>query len=76
MNFACPNSGYIAGIRSQHSDEREDRVFRFKCCAVPGIIVTMFIVVSKLTFVSVFNKWNMEQGVRLETTVNIAAVII
>ena len=38
MDFACPNSGYIAGIRSQHSNEREDRVFRFKCCSVPGTI--------------------------------------
>lgn len=36
VDFACPNSGFIAGIRSQHSNEREDRVFRFKCCSVPG----------------------------------------
>ena len=36
LDFVCPGTGYIAGIRSKHNNEREDRIFRFKCCSADG----------------------------------------
>ena len=34
MNFTCQDGGLVAGLSSRHSNDQEDRVWRFKCCSV------------------------------------------
>ena len=34
--FQCPGNRLISGMMSYHDNKKEDRRFRFRCCAVPG----------------------------------------
>ncbi|GFN99551.1 hemagglutinin/amebocyte aggregation factor [Plakobranchus ocellatus] len=36
MSFQCPSDYVLAGLQSYHSNKREDRRFRFKCCKDSG----------------------------------------
>ena len=38
MNFMCPANKYIAGVESHHDNGREDRRWRFTCCAIQNRI--------------------------------------
>ena len=34
MNFTCEDESIVAGLSSWHSNKKEDRSWRFKCCSV------------------------------------------
>ena len=34
MNFMCPANKYVAGVESYHDNGREDRRWKFTCCAI------------------------------------------
>jgi len=34
VNYNCPGNGLIQGIESVHNNDREDRIWKFKCCRV------------------------------------------
>ena len=38
MNFMCPANKYVAGVESHHDNGREDRRWKFTCCAIPNRI--------------------------------------
>ncbi|XP_046350165.2 hemagglutinin/amebocyte aggregation factor-like [Haliotis rufescens] len=38
--FQCPDQGVITGIDSRHSNSREDRQFKFRCCTIPDVMLT------------------------------------
>ena len=38
MNFMCPANQYIAGVKSYHSNSREDRRWKFTCCSISNHI--------------------------------------
>ncbi|XP_046585281.1 hemagglutinin/amebocyte aggregation factor-like [Haliotis rubra] len=38
--FQCSGQGVITGIDSRHSNRREDRQFKFRCCAIPNVVLT------------------------------------
>jgi hypothetical protein len=38
MNYMCPANQYIAGVYSYHDNGREDRRWKFTCCAIPNRI--------------------------------------
>nr|AFJ91810.1 dermatopontin [Ostrea edulis] len=31
--YTCPNGGYLNGVSSIHNNRKEDRQYRFRCCA-------------------------------------------
>ncbi|GFR89025.1 hemagglutinin/amebocyte aggregation factor [Elysia marginata] len=57
LEFQCPNEGIITGMESTHSNRREDRIFKFKCCQPlaafpPSQPSTPFVITIKLTTTS------------------------
>nr|XP_034332017.1 hemagglutinin/amebocyte aggregation factor [Crassostrea gigas] len=34
--YTCPNQGYLNGMHSIHSNNYEDRRFKFRCCSPPS----------------------------------------
>ncbi|XP_055958064.1 hemagglutinin/amebocyte aggregation factor-like [Patella vulgata] len=34
MDFKCPDSGAITGIKSVHDNNKEDRIYHIECCAM------------------------------------------
>ncbi|XP_068675362.1 hemagglutinin/amebocyte aggregation factor-like [Montipora foliosa] len=32
LYYTCPHNGFITGVHSHHSNQREDRRFQFRCC--------------------------------------------
>ncbi|KAK7088510.1 dermatopontin-like [Littorina saxatilis] len=36
--YQCPHDGFLAGMRSYHSNDYEDRRYSFYCCRLPGYV--------------------------------------
>ncbi|KAH3715850.1 hemagglutinin/amebocyte aggregation factor-like [Dreissena polymorpha] len=37
VHFRCPDDGFIHGMRSEHNNHHEDRIWGFYCCKIPEI---------------------------------------
>ncbi|ESO87269.1 hypothetical protein LOTGIDRAFT_106953 [Lottia gigantea] len=40
VNFYCPNNGAMTGVKSRHDNGKEDRIWSYRCCDMPGRLVT------------------------------------
>ena len=51
MNWKCPDNGIVVGAKSTHSNSKEDRIWKFKCCKVSmGGTFNPFLISEMCTF--------------------------
>ncbi|XP_012946370.1 dermatopontin-like [Aplysia californica] len=40
LHHLCPHNMVVAGVSSYHNNRKEDRLFKFRCCALAGKTIT------------------------------------